>query len=95
MNFKKEKLLTIITEVGLELLIIKDIKKAGATGYTVTEVHGKGEHGLRKDLWEHSSNIKLEVICSVSVCSKIVDYLKSNYLKNYAMMLFVQDIDVI
>lgn len=95
MDFHKEHLLTIITEADLEEHLIRDINRLGARGYTITSVQGKGEKGVRNDLWSASSNIKIEVICVSDICEKLVEFLKLNYLKNYAMIVFISKVDVL
>ena len=37
-----KKLLTIVTEAALENILIKDIERLGAQGYTITDARGKG-----------------------------------------------------
>ncbi|MFH1462050.1 MAG: transcriptional regulator [bacterium] len=95
MDFVNKKLLTIITESDLEEHLIKDINNLGAKGYTITSVQGKGEKGIRNDLWSATSNIKLEVVCDAKICLEIIDFLNKNYIKNYAMLIFTIDIEVI
>ena len=95
MDFHKERLLTIITEADLEEYLIRDINKLGARGYTITSVQGKGEKGIRNDLWSATSNIKLEVVCDAKICLEIIDFLNKNYIKNYAMLIFVSEVDIL
>ena len=94
MDFCKEKLLTIITESEIEEHLLEDIDKLGAKGYTITPVTGKGEKGLRNAIWSANSNIKVEVICCSKTCAEIIEFLKEHYLKNYAMILFVSEVEV-
>jgi len=95
MDFYKEKLLTVITESEIEEHLVEDFDKLGAKGYTISLARGKGEKGIRNAIWSSNSNIKIEIICCPKVCEKIVEFLKANYLKNYAMILFVADVDVL
>ena len=95
MDFYKEKLLTVITESDIEDRLIKNFNILGAKGYTISSVRGKGEKGLRNDIWSSNSNIKIEIVCDDKVCEKIVEFLQLNYLKNYAMILFIVDVNVL
>jgi len=95
MDFFNEKLLTIITESDIEEHLLADLDKLGAKGYTLTSVRGKGEKGLRNAIWSANSNIKVEVICCPKTCEEIVEFVKEHYLKNYAIILFVSDVDVL
>lgn len=95
MDFFNEKLLTIITESDIEEHLLADLDKLGAKGYTLTSVRGKGEKGLRNAIWSANSNIKVEVICCPKTCEEIIEFVKEHYLKNYAIILFVSDVDVL
>ncbi len=94
MNFFKEKLLTIITESEIEEHLLEDVSRLNAKGYTITPVTGKGEKGLRNAIWSANSNTKVEIICCSKTCNKIIEFLKEHYLKNYAMILFVSNVEV-
>jgi nitrogen regulatory protein PII len=94
MTLQKRKLVTIVTEEIIESLLMPDLKKLGAHGYTVTEARGEGARGVRSADWGHSQNIRIEVICDSNTAETIVDYLKQNYYQNYAMIVFVHDVEV-
>mgnify|MGYP006292453871 CR=1 FL=1 len=91
----KEKLLTIITESEIEDNLIIDINKLGAKGYTISSVRGKGEKGIRNATWSSNSNSKIEILCNEKTCKKITEFLKTNYLQNYALILFISDVNVL
>jgi nitrogen regulatory protein PII len=95
MDFVKKKLLTIITESDLEERIIGDIGSLGAKGYTITQVNGKGQKGLRNADWSANSNIKIEIICKNDISKKIIQFMQKNYIKNYAMILYTSEVEVI
>lgn len=90
-----KKLLTIITEGVLEKTLSQEIEAFGATGYTVMDVRGKGVQGKRNAGWDHDSNIRIDVICSMAVANSILLRLKEVYYDNYAMVSFVQDVSVL
>jgi hypothetical protein len=95
MQSKMRKLLTVITEAAIEGLIIKDVERLGAKGYTVTDVRGKGSRGVRNSAWDSSGNIRVEVICVEETAQAIAAHLQSRYFENYAMTLFMQDVVVL
>lgn len=95
MDFYKEKLLTIITESEIEEHLLQDIDRLGAKGYTISSAKGKGEKGVRNAVWNANSNVKIEIVCDNNICEKIIEFLKENYLKNYAMILFISDVNVL
>lgn len=95
MNGYTRTLLTIITESAIESLIVQDIERLGAHGYTVSDVGGKGSRGVRSSDWDASSNIRIEVVCDSPTASAIAEHLRAHYYENYAMILFATDVVVL
>lgn len=89
------KLVTIITEAIIEPELCEDLKKLGASGYTVTNARGSGSRGIRNAGWSVSSNIRLEVVCSEALADSIAKHLHDKYYENYAMIQFESDIKVV
>lgn len=92
---KKRKLVTIITESILESMLAKDLDRLGSTGYTIMQARGCGTRGTRSGDWDQSQNIQIEVICSEEVASAIIDHCQKQYYSNYAMVLYVSDVEVL
>lgn len=95
MNSAVRKLITIITESSLESALAEDVKRLGAHGYTVTEARGEGSRGTRSGDWDQSSNIRMEVICETRVKDAILLHLSEHYYRDYAMVLYVTDVEVL
>jgi hypothetical protein len=95
MTLHTRKLLTIVSEAALESALIKQIELLGASGYTVSDVRGNGNHGMRDAAWPASSNIRIEVICEELVAEAIAHYVQEHYYENYAMVLFLSDVQVL
>lgn len=89
------KLLTIVTEAALESTLIRDIERLDAHGYTITDAWGKGGRGLRHAGGGASGNIRIEVVCDAETAGAIAGYLQEHYYNDYAMILFVTDIEVL
>ena len=89
------KLVTIVTEAAIEKELIRDLETLGVSGYTITDARGKGHRGGRNTGWEHGANIRVEVVCQDSLARAIADCLKERYYENYAMILFIADVDVL
>lgn len=87
-------LLTILTESVLEDQLIDEISKLGARGYTVSEAHGRGSHGLRSGKWAASGNIRIEVICDEALCARIVEHMKREYERDYGLMMFTTPVQL-
>lgn len=89
------KLVTIITEAVIENELVQELTTLGVPGYTIADVRGKGHWGVRNTGWEHGANIRVEVVCENRMARAIADCLKEHYYKNYAMILFISDVEVL
>jgi len=89
------RLLTVVTESVLEGTLTRDLERLGAHGYTITNARGKGTRGVRDAGWEASSNIRVEVLCDAATSEALVAHLRERYYEDYAMVLFVQDVEVL
>ena len=92
---EKRTLLTVITEAAVEESLLRDFDKLGVNGYTVTDARGRGSRGIRDAAWKEAANIRIEVICNRELAEKIVSYLQKHYYANYAMVSFIQDVEVL
>lgn len=84
------KLLTVITETALEKDLCAALEKLGAH-----DARGKGHTGRREASWEASGNIRVEVVCTEETAHAIADHLKERYYANYAMILYLSDVQVL
>lgn len=95
MHTERRKLLTIVAEALLEQRMINDLERLGAHGYTITDARGKGGRGVRNAGWEPSGNIRIEVVCDATIAATIAVHLKEHYYDNYAMILFIGEVEVL
>lgn len=95
MHTERRKLLTIVTEAPLEQRMIGDLERLGAHGHTITDARGKGSRGVRNAGWERSSNIRVEVVCDATTAAAIAMHLREHYYDNFAMILFIGDVEVL
>ncbi|MCA9838323.1 MAG: hypothetical protein KC422_15505 [Trueperaceae bacterium] len=86
------KLLTLVSEGIIEDQLLRDLRQQGINGYTAWEVHGEGHKGHRRQEWE-DHNIRLEILLSDELLSKVLKFLKENYFPYYAMTFWVQDVE--
>jgi hypothetical protein len=91
----QRKLLTVITEEALERRLIDCVKAEGARGYTLTEARGAGSRGVRSADFEKGGNVRLEVVCEESTARRIAEVLHRKYFNDFAMVLFLQDVEVL
>ncbi|WP_026548810.1 MULTISPECIES: hypothetical protein [unclassified Arthrobacter] len=95
MQSHARKLLTVVTEAVLEATLTREIDRLNARGYTITDARGKGHRGVRSAGWEANSNIRIEVVCDDRTAGAIAAHLQEHYYQDYAMILFVSDIEVL
>lgn len=95
MNTVKRKLVTIVAEAVLERWIEQDMLRLGIHGYTVVEARGAGAHGVRSAESEQDRNVRIEAICEERVAEAVVQHLFDKYSQNYAMVLYLTDVEVI
>jgi nitrogen regulatory protein PII len=89
------KLVTIVTEAVVERDLLHDLNQLGVSGYTITDARGRGHRGVRNTGWEHGANIRIEVVCQERLARAIADCLKERYYANYAMILYISDVEVL
>ena len=91
----KRKLVAITTESVLESMLVKDLERLGARGYTLIEARGRGSSGMRNADWDQNRNIQITVICNEGVATAIVDHCQTQYYSDYAMVVYVTEIEVL
>jgi nitrogen regulatory protein PII len=89
------KLVTVITEAALERDLIRELTSLGIGGYTFSEARGRGSHGSRTSSWEHSQNLRLEVLCDDARAQALMQRLREGYFDDYAMIAWSHDVDVL
>jgi len=89
--------LVIVTEKLLLKKVAKIIDEAGATGYTVIEVGGKGSRNVRSSgqpsISDTNSNIKFEVLTpNRDMAVKISDEVAAQFFDDYAGIAYLCDV---
>lgn len=97
MSLKKyrRQLLVIIAEASLEKLLVEDVMRLGAHGYTVTDVRGSGTSGTREGIWEVDRTIRMEILCEGAVADVIAEEVMRRYATNYGLSLYFTEVDVL
>lgn len=88
------KLVTIIAEPVLEPRITQELRRLGATGFTVVEGRGQGSRAL------HAAeipgiNVRIETIVPPDVAETIVAYLARTYFTDYEVIAYLSDVSVV
>jgi hypothetical protein len=92
--------LVIVTEKVLLKQIVKIIREAGATGYTVLPAGGEGSHNVRSSgqpaVSDTFSNIKVEVLTADrDMAVKISDTIADRFYEDYAVIIYLCDVEVL
>lgn len=95
MEKHKRTLLVVIAEANLERMLVQDVKRLGAAGYTVTDVRGGGHSGVREGTWEADRTIRMEVVCEGGVADKIAAFLLDQYGKHYGLTIYFSEVAVL
>ena len=87
-------LVTIVVEAVLEDRLVRDLRAAGATGWTITVARGAGPLGRRVGDLE-GGNVRVEVLCSPAVAAAIMERLTADYFPHYAAIAWTSPVDVV
>ncbi|AOX03736.1 hypothetical protein BJP34_33735 [Moorena producens PAL-8-15-08-1] len=92
--------LVIVTEKLLLKKIAKIIDEAGATGYTVVPVGGKGSRNVRSSgqpsVGDNYSNIKIEVLTrNRDIALKISDEVAAKFFDDYSGIAYICNAEVL
>lgn len=88
------KLVTIVTERILEDRLLRKIQELGAKGYTLTQVTGNGSRGVRSSEWV-GPDTQIQTLVNETVAEAIVQHISENYFEHYAVIVYVQDANVV
>ena len=94
MNIVPLRLVTLVAERLLRDRLVEAVQTLGATGYTLTDVHGKGTRGVTPNALDGPS-IKLEVIVPLEVAEAIVEHVAETYFAHYSLIVYVQEVKVV
>ena len=88
------KLITIIAEGLLKEKMGDLLQKQGATGFTMVRAEGRGSRGVGATDFE-GPNYRFECIASDEVAEKIKKAVQEKYLKHYAVIMWLSDVNVL
>jgi hypothetical protein len=91
----KIKLVTVIATAELEERLMKDLRKAGASGYTISHVSaGGGSHGPRHRGVFDTGNVRIEMLVSAEIAAKLLEVVVSHYA-DLSLVAFAQDVEAV
>lgn len=88
------KLVTIIAEPVLAPRITQELRRLGATGFTVVEGRGEGSRAM------HAAeipgiNVRIETIVPPEVADRIVEHVAATYFADYEVIAYLSDVAVV
>ena len=94
METHARKLLVIIGEAALEKNLVRDARRFGVQGYTITDVRGGGGRGEREASWENDRSIEMKIIAEASIAEQVAQHVLATYAPHYAIVMFTSDVGV-
>ena len=89
------KLLTAICEVFATKKVIKIFEKYNVRGYTITEVSGMGEAGLRGVGLPEEKNMKIETILRNETAEKIIEEITLTLIQDHIIIIYLTDTKIV
>lgn len=87
-------LLTIIAEGLLRERLIDDVMRLGASGYTLSEVHGRGTRGIAGQFW-HGAQVRIEALVGAATADSILAHLETHYFADYSVIAYTTEVRVL
>lgn len=94
MNTVALKKVTLVAEALLAPRLVRELRELGATGYTISDVHGEGSRGVRASEWE-GDNVKVETLVGAGTADRILAHVAAAYFEHYAVIAWVTDVQVV
>lgn len=95
MSTSPMKMLTLVVEASIERMVLRDLERAGVTGFTVVEARGVGARGRRGGDWDQSRSVRIETICEPETATSLAGSLLDRWGKDYAIVFWLHDVEVL
>ncbi len=90
-----KRLVVIVAEAVLESRLVRDARRLGALGYTVTDVRGGGVHESREASFSEDRNVRIDVVAEEATAEAIAAHVLAAYAKDYRLSLYLADVSVL
>jgi nitrogen regulatory protein PII len=87
-------LVTVIAPSELAVRVEDLVRQLGATGYTVANVNGFGQHGRRRNAILDAGNVRLETIVTNDIAMQILLHVETEYAE-MPIIAFASDVDAV
>lgn len=88
------RLVTLVAERSVRDRLLDALHALGATGHTIHDVHVEGVRGASASHQDRPS-VKIETVVRPDVAERIVAHVAERYLRHHAVLLYVQDVEVV
>lgn len=89
----ERQLLTVVAEAVLRRRLLDDLRRLGATGYSISTTDGSGTGGRHTSDWE-GPHVRIETIVRDEVADAILAHLVEHYFTNYAVVAWSSTVRV-
>lgn len=89
------KLLTAVCEIFVHKKVLDILDKHNVRGYTITDVSGKGETGMRGSGLPEEKNVKIETVLRNETAEKIIEEITLTLLQDHVIIIYLTDTKVI
>ena len=87
------RLVTIIAERTVRDRLLDAVHALGATGHTISDVHGEGSRGARV-AWGGPS-VKIEAVVTAEVADRIAAHVAERYFAHHSVIVYLQNVEVL
>jgi nitrogen regulatory protein P-II 2 len=87
-------LVTIAAEAIVEARLLRDLRAAGAHGWTITTARGEGPRNRRVGDLE-GGNVRIETLVSHATADAIMAKLSADWFPHYAVVAWISDVEVV
>ncbi|WP_435005685.1 P-II family nitrogen regulator [Tundrisphaera lichenicola] len=93
-QFRTIRRVTVYADASLEKILLERFLHLGATGYSIVECRGQGEHEVVVDPFRGAARVRIEVLCRPEVGEKILDYLSGENFQRRAVAACMEHVEV-
>lgn len=86
--------LTAIVDSALQSIVLDDLLRLGAKGFTLSPCTGVGRHQKTDNLETQFSRVRIEVVAIEEIAEKLMEYLHKKQFGRYPVIAYLDTINV-
>ena len=87
------RLVTIVAERVVRDRLLDAVHRLGATGHTISDVHGEGSRGVAAA--RGGPSVKIEAVVTAEVADRIAEHVAERYFAHHSVIVYLQDVEVL